>query len=227
MGTKLGEKIACEWEDLDIDVVILILETLCDIALEIACILGKLYCQGFVKNCYVGCTFIMLGQQLRCKFVRCKLNANCAEFCDKNVLLVDDFIVCGTTFEQIIEMAREAGAKKVYFAFAALEICFLNVYGIDMLSATELIAYGCEVDEICQIIGADGLIFQDLNDLIDAVCAENLDIQQFECLVFNGVYVTKDVDQGYFDFFDTLRNDDAKAVQRQNEVENFEMHNEG
>ena len=98
---------------------------------------------------------------------------------------------------------------------------------IDMPSATELIAHGREVDEIRQIIGADGLIFQDLNDLIDAVRAENPDIQQFECSVFNGVYVTKDVDQGYLDFLDTLRNDDAKAVQRQNEVENLEMHNEG
>ena len=187
MRTKLGEKIAREWEDLDIDVVIPIPETSCDIALEIARILGR----------------------------------------DKNVLLFDDSIVRGTTSEQIIEMAREAGAKKVYLASAAPEIRFPNVYGIDMPSATELIAHGREVDEIRQIIGADGLIFQDLNDLIDAVRAENPDIQQFECSVFNGVYVTKDVDQGYLDFLDTLRNDDAKAVQRQNEVENLEMHNEG
>ena len=198
MGTKLGEKI-----------------------------LGKPYRQGFVKNRYVGRTFIMPGQQLRRKSVRRKLNANRAEFRDKNVLLVDDSIVRGTTSEQIIEMAREAGAKKVYLASAAPEIRFPNVYGIDMPSATELIAHGREVDEIRQIIGADGLIFQDLNDLIEAVRAENPDIQQFECSVFNGVYVTKDVDQGYLDFLDTLRNDDAKAVQRQNEVENLEMHNEG
>ncbi len=227
MGTKLGEKIAREWEDLDIDVVIPIPETSCDIALEIARILGKPYRQGFVKNRYVGRTFIMPGQQLRRKSVRRKLNANRAEFRDKNVLLVDDSIVRGTTSEQIIEMAREAGAKKVYLASAAPEIRFPNVYGIDMPSATEQIAHGREVDEIRQIIGADGLIFQDLNDLIDAVRAENPDIQQFECSVFNGVYVTKDVDQGYLDFLDTLRNDDAKAVQRQNEVENLEMHNEG
>nr|AAA24452.1 amidophosphoribosyltransferase (EC 2.4.2.14) [Escherichia coli]CAA23613.1 unnamed protein product [Escherichia coli] len=227
MGTKVGEKIAREWEDLDIDVVIPIPETSCDIALEIARILGKPYRQGFVKNRYVGRTFIMPGQQLRRKSVRRKLNANRAEFRDKNVLLVDDSIVRGTTSEQIIEMAREAGAKKVYLASAAPEIRFPNVYGIDMPSATELIAHGREVDEIRQIIGADGLIFQDLNDLIDAVRAENPDIQQFECSVFNGVYVTKDVDQGYLDFLDTLRNDDAKAVQRQSEVENLEMHNEG
>ena len=166
-------------------------------------------------------------QELRRKSVRRKLNANRAEFRDKNVLLVDDSIVRGTTSEQIIEMAREAGAKKVYLASAAPEIRFPNVYGIDMPTANELIAHGREVDEIRQIIGADGLIFQDLNDLIDAVRAENPDIQQFECSVFNGVYVTRDVDQQYLDYLDSLRNDDAKAVQLQNEVENLEMHNEG
>lgn len=159
MGTKLGEKIAREWDDLDIDVVIPIPETSCDIALEIARILDKPYRQGFVKNRYVGRTFIMPGQQLRRKSVRRKLNANRAEFRDKNVLLVDDSIVRGTTSEQIIEMAREAGAKKVYLASAAPEIRFPNVYGIDMPTANELIAHGREVDEIRQIIGADGLIF--------------------------------------------------------------------
>lgn len=143
----------------------------------------------------------MPGQQLRRKSVRRKLNANRAEFRDKNVLLVDDSIVRGTTSEQIIEMAREAGAKKVYLASAAPEIRFPNVYGIDMPTANELIAHGREVDEIRQIIGADGLIFRDLNDLIEAVRAENPDIQQFECSVFNGVYVTKDVDQQYLDFW--------------------------
>ncbi|TGE27815.1 amidophosphoribosyltransferase, partial [Salmonella enterica subsp. enterica serovar Poona] len=169
----------------------------------------------------------MPGQQLRRKSVRRKLNANRAEFRDKNVLLVDDSIVRGTTSEQIIEMAREAGAKKVYLAAAAPEIRLPNVYGIDMPTANELIAHGREGDEIRQIIGADGLIFQDLNDLIEAVRAENPDIQQFECSVFNGVYVTKDVDQQYLDFLDSLRNDDAKAVLFQNEMENLEMHNEG
>lgn len=227
MGQKLGAKIAREWEDLDIDVVIPIPETSCDIALEIARILDKPYRQGFVKNRYVGRTFIMPGQQERRKSVRRKLNANRAEFRDKNVLLVDDSIVRGTTSQQIMEMAREAGAKKVYLASAAPEIRFPNVYGIDMPNANELIAHGREVNEIAKIIGADGLIFQDLNDLIEAVREENPDIEQFECSVFNGIYVTKDVDQGYLDYLQSLRSDDAKAIRGQEEAENLEMHNEG
>lgn len=226
MGTRLGKKIAREWEHLDIDVVIPIPETSCDIALEIASILNKPYRQGFVKNRYVGRTFIMPGQHLRRSAVRRKLNANRAEFRDKNVLLVDDSIVRGTTSEKIIEMAREAGAKKVYLASAAPEIRFPNVYGIDMPSVSELIAHGREAEEIRQIIGADALIFQDLEDLIAAVKEENPDIEQFECSVFNGVYLTKDVDQRYLDYLQGLRNDDAKVLARQNEVENLELHNE-
>ncbi|MGL5037968.1 MAG: amidophosphoribosyltransferase, partial [Aeromonas sp.] len=169
MGRKLGKKIAREWEDLDIDVVIPIPETSCDVALEIALTLDLPYRQGFVKNRYIGRTFIMPGQSLRKKSVRRKLNAIGAEFKGKKVLLVDDSIVRGTTSEQIILMAREAGAAKVYFASAAPEIRFPNVYGIDMPIANELIAHGREVDEVCQLIGADGLIFQDLDDLEDAV----------------------------------------------------------
>ncbi|MGL5532893.1 MAG: amidophosphoribosyltransferase, partial [Plesiomonas shigelloides] len=159
MGQRLGEKIAREWEDLDIDVVIPIPETSCDIALEIARILDKPYRQGYVKNRYVGRTFIMPGQQIRRQSVRRKLNAIKSEFRGKNVLLVDDSIVRGTTSEQIVEMAREAGAKRVYFASAAPEIRFPNVYGIDMPSPHELIAYGREVPEIARMIGADALIF--------------------------------------------------------------------
>jgi amidophosphoribosyltransferase len=169
----------------------------------------------------------MPGQQERRKSVRRKLNANRAEFRDKNVLLVDDSIVRGTTSQQIMEMAREAGAKKVYLASAAPEIRFPNVYGIDMPNANELIAHGREVNEIAKIIGADGLIFQDLDDLIEAVREENPDIEQFECSVFNGIYVTKDVDQGYLDYLQSLRSDDAKAMRGQEEAENLEMHNEG
>ncbi|WP_445497246.1 amidophosphoribosyltransferase [Photorhabdus sp. SF281] len=227
MGNKLGTKIAREWEDLHIDVVIPIPETSCDIALEIARILGKPYRQGFVKNRYVGRTFIMPGQQERRKSVRRKLNANRAEFRDKNVLLVDDSIVRGTTSEQIVEMAREAGAKRVYFASAAPEVRFPNVYGIDMPNANELIAHGREVDEIRQLIGADALIFQDLTDLIDAVREENPDIEEFECSVFDGIYVTKDIDQTYLYYLENLRKDDEMTLNNQNEIENLDIYNEG
>ncbi|WP_318443357.1 amidophosphoribosyltransferase [Photobacterium leiognathi] len=228
MGTKLGEKIKREWADVDIDVVIPIPETSCDSALEIARTLDKPYRQGFVKNRYVGRTFIMPGQQMRRKSVRRKLNAIRSEFKDKSVLLVDDSIVRGTTSEQIIEMAREAGAKKVYLASAAPEIRFPNVYGIDMPSANELIAHGREVDEISNIIGADGLIFQDLQDLVDAVAEGNPEIKLFETSVFNGNYVTGDVNQAYLEYLDSLRSDDSKQQREiQQDLANLELHNEG
>ncbi|WP_318519154.1 amidophosphoribosyltransferase [Photobacterium leiognathi] len=228
MGTKLGEKIKREWAYVDIDVVIPIPETSCDSALEIARTLDKPYRQGFVKNRYVGRTFIMPGQQMRRKSVRRKLNAIRSEFKDKSVLLVDDSIVRGTTSEQIIEMAREAGAKKVYLASAAPEIRFPNVYGIDMPSANELIAHGREVDEISNIIGADGLIFQDLQDLVDAVAEGNPEIKLFETSVFNGNYVTGDVNQEYLEYLDSLRSDDSKQQREiQQDLANLELHNEG
>lgn len=225
MGAKLGEKIRKEWYDHDIDVVIPIPETSCDIALEIARGMDLPYRQGFVKNRYIGRTFIMPGQQERKKSVRRKLNAISAEFKDKNVLLVDDSIVRGTTSEQIIEMAREAGAKKVYFASAAPEIRFPNVYGIDMPTSNELIAHGRDADEIARIIGADGIIFQDLNDLVEAVRMENPDIKRFETSVFDGHYITKDVDQAYLDHLTQLRNDDAKANRNKDIGTNLELHN--
>ncbi|PSS74781.1 amidophosphoribosyltransferase [Shewanella algae] len=225
MGAKLGEKIRKEWYDHDIDVVIPIPETSCDIALEIARGMDLPYRQGFVKNRYIGRTFIMPGQQERKKSVRRKLNAINAEFKDKNVLLVDDSIVRGTTSEQIIEMAREAGAKKVYFASAAPEIRFPNVYGIDMPTSNELIAHGRDADEIARIIGADGIIFQDLNDLVEAVRMENPDIKRFETSVFDGHYITKDVDQAYLDHLTQLRNDDAKANRNKDIGTNLELHN--
>lgn len=228
MGKTLGDKIKREWDDLDIDVVIPIPETSCDVALQIALHLDLPYRQGFVKNRYIGRTFIMPGQTQRRKSVRRKLNAIGAEFKGKNVLLVDDSIVRGTTSEQIVEMARDAGANKVYFASAAPEIRFPNVYGIDMPTANELIAHGREVEEICQSIGADGLIYQDLDDLVKAVAVQNPDIKQFETSVFNGEYVTGDVDQNYLDYLNSLRSDDAKAIREQKEeIANLEMHNEG
>lgn len=226
MGRKLGEKIKRDYADLDIDVVIPIPETSCDIALEMANILDLPYRQGFVKNRYIGRTFIMPGQTQRRKSVRRKLNAISAEFRGKNVLLVDDSIVRGTTSEQIIEMAREAGAKKVYFASAAPEIRFPNVYGIDMPSANELIGHGREASEINDLIKADGLIYQELDDLIAAVQQENKDITRFETSVFNGEYITGDINQSYLDRLDAARNDVARHGSDQSEDANLELHNE-
>ncbi|RUO47715.1 amidophosphoribosyltransferase [Pseudidiomarina aquimaris] len=226
MGRKLGEKIKRDYAHLDIDVVIPIPETSCDIALEMANILDLPYRQGFVKNRYIGRTFIMPGQTQRRKSVRRKLNAIGAEFRGKNVLLVDDSIVRGTTSEQIIEMAREAGAKKVYFASAAPEIRFPNVYGIDMPSANELIGHGREADEINALIKADGLIYQDLEDLIAAVKEENPSIQQFETSVFSGEYITGDINQTYLDRLDAARNDVARHGGDGEEDANLELHNE-
>ena len=227
MGKKLGDKIAKDWEDIDIDVVIPIPETSCDTALEIARHLDIPYRQGFVKNRYIGRTFIMPGQEQRKKSVRRKLNAIAAEFVGKNVLLVDDSIVRGTTSGQIIEMARAAGAKKVYFASAAPEIRFPNVYGIDMPSANELIAHGRELDDICQLIGADKLIYQTLDDLVAAVSTANPDITEFETSVFNGEYVTQDIDQSYLERLDALRNNATKDMSDKNADSILDMHNEG
>jgi len=227
MGKKLGDKIAKEWEDIDIDVVIPIPETSCDTALEIARHLDIPYRQGFVKNRYIGRTFIMPGQEQRKKSVRRKLNAITTEFSGKNVLLVDDSIVRGTTSGQIIEMARAAGAKNVYFASAAPEIRFPNVYGIDMPSANELIAHGRELDDICELIGADKLIFQSIEDLVSAVGSANPEIQQFETSVFNGEYITNDIDQTYLDRLDALRNNDTKEDSDKNADSIIDIHNEG
>jgi amidophosphoribosyltransferase len=226
MGKKLGEKIAKEWEDLDIDVVIPIPETSCDIALQIAKQLDLPYRQGFVKNRYIGRTFIMPGQEERKKSVRRKLNAIGAEFVGKNVLLVDDSIVRGTTSEQIIDMARHAGAKKVYFASAAPEIRFPNVYGIDMPSANELIAHGRENEDICQLIGADQLIYQTIEDLVSAVGSANKEIKRFETSVFDGVYTTNDIDQNYLEKLDAQRNDNTKLTTDANAESNIDLHNE-
>ncbi|WP_371193415.1 amidophosphoribosyltransferase [Glaciecola sp. SC05] len=226
MGRKLGEKIKREWEELDIDVVIPIPETSMDVALQIANTLELPYRQGFVKNRYIGRTFIMPGQNMRRKSVRRKLNAIKSEFKGKNVLLVDDSIVRGTTSEQIIEMARESGANKVYFASAAPEIRFPNVYGIDMPSANELIAYGREIEQICECIKADGLIFQDIQDLVDAVAEENPQITRFETSVFDGNYVTGDVDQNYLEQIDKARGELSKGLLMfQAELSNLEMYN--
>ena len=174
--------------------------------------MGIKYREGFVKNRYIGRTFIMPGQSQRHKSVRQKLNAIELEFKEKNVLLVDDSIVRGTTCKQIIQMAREAGAKKVYFASAAPAIRYPNVYGIDMPAATELIAAGKTDEEVESQIGADWLIYQDLEDLIAAAAEGNPKIQRFECSVFNGEYITSDVDEMYLKRLELVRNDAAKSA---------------
>ena len=163
-----------------------------------------------MKNRYIGRTFIMPGQQQRKKSVRQKLSAVPLEFEDKNVLLVDDSIVRGTTCNEIIQMARDAGAKNVFFASAAPPVKFPNVYGIDMPARNELIASGHTVDEVCQMIGADRLIFQDLDDLIDAVQDKHSPVKQFDCSVFNGEYVAGGIDEDYLQALQQKRSDKAK-----------------
>lgn len=229
MGKRLGNKIkhSEEWKNLPIEVVIPIPETSCDIALEIAHILNKPYRQGFVKNRYVGRTFIMPGQKERNQSVRRKLNVNCAEFYGKNVLLVDDSIVRGTTSKKIVQMAREAGAKNVYFASAAPEIRFPNVYGINMPSFNELAATNRSLDDLRKFIGADALIFQSLADLKAAVTEGNPSIKEFECSIFDGNYITKDVNKEYFNYLQSLRSADSIALIHRNEAENLEIYNEG
>ncbi len=211
MGVKLAEKIKREWSDHDIDVVIPIPDTSRTSALELAKSLQVDYREGLIKNRYIARTFIMPGQGQRKKSVRQKLNAIDLEFQDKNVLLVDDSIVRGTTCKQIIQMARDAGAKKVYFASAAPEVKYPNVYGIDMPAANELIAYGKSVEEVKTLIGADKLIYQDLADLVETAKTGNPHIKNFDCSVFDGNYVTGDVDGNYLRKIENLRNDGAKA----------------
>jgi amidophosphoribosyltransferase len=210
MGEKLADKILRDWSDHDIDVVIPIPDTSRTAALQLANVLGVKYREGFIKNRYIGRTFIMPGQTLRKKSVRQKLNAIDLEFKGKNVLLVDDSIVRGTTSQQIIQMARDAGARKVYFASAAPPVRHPNVYGIDMPSASELVAYGRTDEEVCREIGADKLIYQDLPDLIKAVHQGNRKLQGFEDSVFTGKYITGDVRPEYLVALEQLRNDGAK-----------------
>jgi len=211
MGEALAEKINKLKPDHDIDVVIPIPESSTTSALQLANTLGIKYTEGFVKNRYIGRTFIMPFQEKREKSVRQKLNPIEFEFKNKVVLLVDDSIVRGTTSRQIIEMARTAGAKKVYFASAAPPIRYQNVYGIDMAATTELIAHNRTEDEISELIGADWLIYQDLEDLIESAKYGNPSIQQFECSVFDGKYITADIDRSYLQKLEETRSDDKKS----------------
>ncbi|MGA0344526.1 MAG: amidophosphoribosyltransferase [Arenicellales bacterium] len=210
MGEKLGELIMRQWPDHDIDVVIPIPDTSRTSALELATLLGLKYREGFIKNRYIGRTFIMPGQAERRKSVRQKLNAIDLEFRGKNVLLVDDSIVRGTTSRQIIQMAREAGAKKVYFASAAPPVRYANVYGIDMPAPSELVASGRSEAEIAEFIGADRLIFQQLDDLIEAVREGNPRIHTVDASCFDGRYVTGDVTEEFLSQNAGDRSDDTK-----------------
>jgi amidophosphoribosyltransferase len=223
MGDKLAEKILRERPDHDIDVVIPIPDTSRTSALQLAQRLGLKYREGFTKNRYIGRTFIMPGQDMREKSVRRKLNAVDLEFRGKNVLLVDDSIVRGTTSAQIIELAREAGAKKVYFASAAPPVRFPNVYGIDMPAADELIASGRNLEEIERAIGADWLIYQDLDDLVAACHHDNAKIEEFDTSCFSGEYVTGDVTPEYLARLQLERSDEAKTLRRGSERRNLKV----
>lgn len=205
MGESLADKITSTMRHLDIDVVIPIPDSSRPSALQLANRLGVSFREGFVKNRYIGRTFIMPGQQLRRKSVRQKLNAMSVEFRGKNVLLVDDSIVRGTTSREIVQMAQEAGANKVYFASAAPPVRFPNVYGIDMPTRQELIATGRDEDEIRREIGADYLVFQELDALIKDVSRLNPAIANFETSCFDGHYITGDVTPEYLAILEAQR----------------------
>ena len=210
MGTYLGEKILGQYPEHEIDVVIPIPESSTTSANEVAKKLGLPYREGFVKNRYIGRTFIMPKQEMRRKSVKRKLNPITMEFEGKNVLLVDDSIVRGTTSKQIVEMAREAGAKKVFFASAAPPIRFQNVYGIDMAATTELIAHQKDEDQIAEYIGADWLVYQNLEDLIRSAKEGNKEIENFETSIFDGEYLDDQVSSDYLKNLEVLRSDSNK-----------------
>lgn len=227
MGEKLAEKIQREWEGHEIEVVMPIPDTSRTSALQLAAMLNVPYREGFIKNRYIGRTFIMPGQTQRKKSVRQKLNAIGLEFEGKNVLLVDDSIVRGTTSGEIVQMARDAGAKNVYFASAAPAVRYPYVYGIDMPSASELVANNRTTEEVAAFIGADKLIYQDLDDLVEAVGAGSELISSFDTSCFSGVYVTGDITPEYLVSIDKSRNDDAKTQQKTPTPEAIGLHNQG
>ena len=230
MGEKLADKILATRPDNDIDVVIPIPDTSCTSALPMAHRLGVKYREGLVKNRYIGRTFIMPGQAERQKSVRRKLSPIELEFRGKNVLLVDDSIVRGTTSRQIVQMARESGAKKVYLASAAPPVRYPNVYGIDMPAASEFVAHDLSVDQIAKYIGADWLVYQDLEDLKACTLGINENIDRFDCSIFDGDYVTGSVDEQYLNRIEVLRKDSARVKNKSNadgNAEVIELHNQG
>ncbi len=205
MGIALAKKIQRDFGHLKIDVVIPIPDTSRPSALQLANYLNVSYREGFIKNRYIGRTFIMPGQALRRKSVRQKLNAIAEEFKDQNVLLVDDSIVRGTTSREIVQMARDAGASRVFFASAAPPVKFPNVYGIDMPTRSELLAHDRSDEEIAREIGCDALIYQDLTDLIQAVRGDS-PIVDFDTSCFDGRYITGDVTPEYLNYIEAVRN---------------------
>jgi amidophosphoribosyltransferase len=212
MGEYLAQKIQREGLADDIDVVMPIPDSSRPAAIQLALALGKEYREGFIKNRYIGRTFIMPGQAARKKSVRQKLNAIPDEFKDKVVLLVDDSIVRGTTSREIVQMARDSGAKKVIFASAAPPVIYPNVYGIDMPTRDELIAHGRTVEEVCREITADALVYQDIEALKQAISDVNPALTSFEASCFDGVYITGDVSREYLDKLENERNNPTKAA---------------
>ncbi len=220
MGESLGEKIQHIAPDLHIDVVIPIPDTSRPSALQLAQKLNVPYREGFIKNRYIGRTFIMPGQAERKKSVRQKLNAIGMEFEGKNVLLVDDSIVRGTTSREIVQMARDCGARHVYFASAAPPVRFPNVYGIDMPSRAELLATGRNDSEIAAEIGADRVFYQDLSDLIRDVKSQAKNIERFDCSCFDGCYITDDITAEYLAKIEFARKDgETHAQQKVNQLD--------
>lgn len=213
-GEALARKIQRERPGHDIDVVIPVPDSSRTAGLALASTLGIKYREAFIKNRYIGRTFIMPGQQQRRRSVRQKLNPIGLEFEGRRVMLVDDSIVRGTTSREIIQMARDAGAARVYLASAAPPVRYPNVYGIDMPSRGELIAHGRSVDEVMQLIGADWLVYQDLDELLRCSREGNPRIEDFECSVFNGVYITGDVGEDYLNRLHAERNDAAQFESR-------------
>jgi amidophosphoribosyltransferase len=215
MGEKLAEKIRRQYRNLHVDVVIPIPDSSRPSALQLAQGLGVPYREGFVKNRYIGRTFIMPGQAVRSRSVRQKLNPMSMEFKGKNVLLVDDSIVRGTTSREIVQMAREAGARKVFFASAAPPVRYPNVYGIDMPTRAELIAAHRTEEEVAREMGADALVYQDLDALKDAVRKANPRLTNFEASCFDGKYITGDITADYLSHLaierDELRGERAEA----------------
>lgn len=226
MGDKLAEKILRLMPNHDIDVVIPIPDTSCTAALPMAHRLEVKYREGLVKNRYIGRTFIMPGQEERKKSVRRKLNTIELEFRDKVVLLVDDSIVRGTTSKQIVQMARDAGAKKVYLACASPPVRHPNVYGIDMPVVAEFAANGQTEEEIAAYIGVDWLIYQDLEDLEQCALGVNDQIKKFDTSIFDGNYVAGGIDESYLNRVELRRNDQAKSKESVVEMELIEIHNQ-